>query len=129
MISLAGKWYTERRMMRRRRNKYGNRKITIVFKGKEVQFDSMKEASRAKELELLEKAGVINDLQIQVPFVLQPAFYHNGKRIQAIKYVADFAYFENGEYIVEDSKGVKTREYINKKKQMLYVHHIEIKET
>lgn len=116
-------------MRRRSPNKYGNRKVTILFKGKEVTFDSAKEGNRAKELELMEKAGLIKDLQIQVPFTLQPAFYYKGKRIQAIKYVADFAYYENGEYVVEDAKGVKTREYINKKKQMLYVHKIEIKET
>ena len=116
-------------MSRRRRtssrSKYGNRPVTVDG----VRYDSEKEYARWKELQLMEKAGIITDLQRQVPFELQPAFYHKGQKIQAIKYVADFTYYdENGEYIIEDSKGVKTREYINKKKMMLYRGY-EIKET
>lgn len=116
-------------MMRRRRSKYGNHPTIIMFKGKMTRFDSEKEAMRAKELELMEKGGLIKDLQRQVKFELQPGFYHKGKRIQAINYIADFTYTdEDGNYIIEDSKGVRTREYIMKQKMMLYRGY-EIKET
>lgn len=111
---------------RRTRNKYGNH--PVVADG--VRFDSEKEYARWCELKLLQKAGVISELQRQVKFELQPSFYFNGKKIQAINYIADHTYYDqDGNYIVEDVKGVKTREYINKKKQMMYIHNIEIKEV
>lgn len=111
---------------RRSRSKYGNH--PVVVNG--VRFDSEKEYARWCELQLLEKAGVIRDLQRQVKFELQPAFTHKGKRIQAIKYIADFTYTDNetGEKIIEDTKGVRTREYILKQKMMLFRGY-EIKET
>lgn len=112
-------------MRRRRKSKYGNHPVVVDG----VRFDSEKEYARWCDLKLLEKAGVIKDLKRQVPFELQPAFYHKGKRIQAIKYVADFTYTdEDGNYIIEDSKGVRTREYIMKQKMMLFRGY-EIKET
>lgn len=111
--------------MRRRRNKYGNH--PVVVNG--VRFDSEKEYARWCELQIMQKGGLIKDLQRQVKFELQPAFRHNGKKIQAINYIADFTYVdEDGKYIVEDSKGVRTREYILKQKMMLY-RGFEIKET
>jgi hypothetical protein len=47
---------------------------------------------------------------------------------QAVKYVADFVYEENGKLIVEDTKGFRTKDYIIKRKLMLWVHGIQIKE-
>jgi hypothetical protein len=46
-----------------------------------------------------------------------------------VHYVADFVYTENGQQIVEDVKGFKTREYKAKKKMMAAQHDIEIRET
>lgn len=111
---------------RRSRSKYGNKPVVIDG----IRFDSMKEANRWCELKLMEKGGIISDLQRQVKFELQPAFTHKGKRIQAIKYIADFTYTDNetGEKIIEDTKGVRTREYILKQKMMLFRGY-EIKET
>jgi len=119
-----------------RRNKYGNRRTKIIFKGEEITFDSVKEAARAKELELLEKAGEIKDLEIQKPFVLQRSFVDvNGKKQSAIKYYADFFYYEKrGEewqYVIEDVKSEATRKdrvYRMKKKMMAYKGH-EIQEV
>ena len=51
-------------------------------------------------------------MKLQEPFVLAPA--QNGER--ACKYIADFTYMENGKKIVEDVKGMRTREYIVKRK-------------
>ena len=111
-----------------RKVKYGNRKTELDG----ITFDSKKEARRYAELKILEMAGEISDLELQMPFVLQPAFAHKGKKVQSIKYVADFVYIDNeGRKVVEDVKSPATRKdkvYQLKKKMMLYVHNIEIKE-
>lgn len=86
-------------------------------------FDSKKEAQRFDQLMLLMKAGHIGGLLSQVPFRIEV----NG--IKICKYIADFTYMENGKYIVEDTKGKRTDVYKLKKKLMLAVHGIEIKET
>ena len=72
---------------------------------------------------MLEKAGVISALRFQVPFELQPSFKRDGKTIRAIVYVADAVYFENGEWIVEDTKSPATaakESYRLKKKLFLF---------
>lgn len=116
--------------------KYHNKKTTLNG----VAFDSRKEARRYGELLLLERAGVITDIQRQVEFELIPTQREpdivgvrggvkKGKAIeQAVKYVADFVYKENKKIVVEDTKGFKTKDYIIKRKLMLYVHGIRIKE-
>ena len=106
-------------------NKY-NAKKTIVDS---ITFDSKKEADRYCELKLLQRAGAITDLKLQVPFELQPAFTLNGKKIRAIYYIADFMYQEGGAYIVEDVKGRKTKEYMLKRKMYAYRYGQEIKEV
>ena len=107
-------------------SKYGNR-ITILDG---QQFDSAKEARRFAELRLLERAGQIQNLQRQVPFVLIPKQERNGKVIERpCVYKADFVYTENGEEVVEDTKGVKTKEYIIKRKLMLWQFGIQIREV
>ena len=126
------------------KNKYGNRKIE--YNGE--TFDSTKEYRRYTELLLLERAGAIQELQRQVPFELIPAYYEEiytgeyyqrgpqkgepkRKRVcveKAVTYYADFVYYESGVKVVEDTKGFKTPEYILKRKLMLHVHGIRIKE-
>ncbi len=103
-------------------SKYGNIK-TVTSDG--IKHDSIKEANRWCELNLLLRAGVIQDLQRQVKFELLPK--QEGER--AVYYIADFVYTENGKRIVEDAKGMRTKEYKLKKKMMLYFHGIRIKET
>lgn len=95
-----------------------------------IAFDSRKEAKRYQELKLLEKAGMVTDLELQKKFVLIPSQKIDGKVVEReCSYVADFVYKENGYLIVEDVKGVKTKEYILKRKMMLYLKGIRIKET
>ena len=106
-------------------NKYGNKKVE--FDG--VTFDSRKEAKRYAELKLLLRAGQITDLELQKEFVLIPKLTVNGKTERAVKYKADFVYKENGELVVEDAKGMRTKEYIIKRKLMLFIHNIVIKEV
>lgn len=122
------RWYNQ--------NKYRNTK-TIVDG---IEFDSRKEAARYKDLKLLEAAGEISNLEMQVKFVLiptqrEPDFVgvrggiKKGKVIEKeCSYLADFVYIRDGEVIVEDTKGIRTKDYIIKRKLMLYLLGIRIQE-
>lgn len=106
--------------------KYGNRKVERDG----IEFDSIKECQRYCELKLMQRAGVISDLQLQVPFELIPAQRIDGKVVErAVTYVADFVYKQNGQTVVEDTKGYRTSEYIMKRKMMLFFHGIRIVEV
>jgi hypothetical protein len=119
--------------------KYYSKKVTRDG----MTFDSVKEYKRYCELRLLEKAGAISNLQRQVEFELIPAQREpdtvgvrggikRGKVIEkAVKYVADFVYTEDGRMIVEDVKSpaTKTRDYVIKRKVMLWAKGITIREV
>lgn len=111
-----------------KRNKYHSRKITRDGE----TFDSIKEYHRWCELKVLERAGLITGLERQVKFVLIPSQKDRVTR-KAIErecgYIADFVYWEHGERVVEDTKGFKTKDYIIKRKLMLWVHGIRIREV
>lgn len=87
--------------------KYRSRRVTVHGE----TYDSKREAARAAELRLLERAGEIADLQRQVKYVLQAGFRHRGKAYREIAYVADFVYHEKGSPapVVEDTKSPITR--------------------
>ncbi len=87
------------------------------------RFDSKREAQRWHQLKLEQRAGLIINLQRQVPFELTV----NGRKVA--KYVADFTYMRDGEAITEDVKGARTAVYILKSKLMLACHGITILET
>ena len=110
-------------------SKYGARKVT--YDGK--TFDSQKEAHRYAELRLLERGRVIKDLKCQVKFELIPSQRNIYGQVveKAVNYIADFVYtnLKTGEQVVEDTKGFRTKEYIIKRKLMLWVHEIEIREV
>lgn len=93
------------------------------------RFDSRKEYRRWCELKTLERAGVISDLERQVKYTLVPAQRDCGKAIRAVCYIADFRYTQNGSEVVEDCKGYRTEVYKLKKKLMLWVHGVSIRET
>lgn len=108
--------------------KYHNSKTAIDGR----KFDSKKEARRYQELKFLERVNMISGLQCQVKFVLIPSQRDpNTKRVieRECAYIADFVYMQNGEKVVEDTKGFKTKDYIIKRKLMLYVHGIRVKEV
>ena len=95
-------------------------------------FDSRKEAKRYQELLFLERAGAIKNLSRQVKFVLIPSQRDEatGKVIEReCSYRADFEYTEDGKTIVEDVKGFRTKEYILKRKMMLWKYGIRIREV
>ena len=104
-------------------SKFGNRKTVIDG----IAFDSKREAARWQQLKLLERGGLITDLQRQVKFELIPK--QVGER--PAHYIADFVYTEvqNGLRVVEDTKGYRTREYVLKRKLMLWVHDIRVVEV
>lgn len=105
--------------------KYGNSKVTIDGR----TFDSKLEAKRYGELKLMERAGMISNLQCQVPFELIPKFKKNGKTIRKMEYIADFTYTKNDELIVEDTKGLRTEAYKIKRKLFEYKYpNLTIKE-
>lgn len=128
---------------RRNGTKYNATKITADGH----TFDSKHEYQRYCELKLLERGGVISDLQMQVKFVLIPSQYEpdtvkvlksgkekvvKGKLIEReCSYIADFVYQYNGKTVVEDAKSpiTRTKEYIIKRKLMLERHNIRIQEV
>lgn len=89
-------------------------------------FDSKAEAEHYANLKLLEKAGVIQNLELQPRFLLQDGFMYQGHHERKIEYVADFRYQRDGRTIVEDVKGVKTDVYKLKRKLFLHKYGDEI---
>ena len=131
-------------------SKYHSKKVTING----ITYDSKKEARRHIMLLDMERNGEIQNLERQVKFVLIPAQREpdiigsrggvkKGKVIEReVAYVADFVYTEriatglrprndsdDWVRVVEDTKGVRTKDYIIKRKLMLWVHGIRIKEV
>lgn len=120
--------------------KYKNKKVTLNG----IEFDSKKEAQRYGQLLLMQRAGHISDLELQKEYELIPSQYVNvcaadgtvKRRCaeRAVKYVADFAYKCGGETIVEDVKGYRDpkggayAKFVLKRKLMLYVHGIRVRE-
>lgn len=103
----------------------------IMPNGKTRVFDSKKEAERYDMLAEMLRLGMIRNLKIQPEFTITEAFITaEGETVRAQRYRADFSYEEystgiigregGGTWlpVIEDVKGMKTREYINKRKAM-----------
>jgi len=101
------------------RSKYGAKKTVVDG----ITFDSQAEATRYGVLKVIQSAGLITDLRLQVPYQITV----NGKKV--CRYVADFVYIENGKEVVEDVKGMKTPVYNLKKKLMEAVFGVVIFES
>lgn len=104
-----------------------------------IRFQSQREARRYDELMLMLRGGAIRKLKLQPQFTLQESFVSpDGKRVQAIRYIADFSYekkitslpMDSWEFVVEDVKvkATQTPQYRTKKKLMMEKFGIEIKE-
>ena len=103
-----------------KKSKYGNRKTE--YDG--MKFDSQHEASVYAGLIYRVKAGELKYIIRQVPFDLPGG----------IKYIADFVAVLpddriEGVYDAKSEATKKNRVYINKKKQMMAVYGISIKEV
>ena len=129
-------------------NKYGAKKIKDPATG--YEFDSKAEFIRWCELRIMERAGKISDLKRQVSYELIPTQREDSTEVykagpqkglpkpgaiieKPCRYVADFVYQQDGETVVEDTKGYKKGAaydlFVIKRKLMLNVHGIRIKET
>lgn len=126
----------QQRTREKRANKY-HAKPTDVFMpdGTVRNFASEKEAARFRELDLLQRAGQITGLRCQVPFELIPRQERaDGKWEHPCTYIADFVYRDGCKVVVEDVKGYDDpksaayRLFVIKRKLMLMVHGITIKE-
>lgn len=108
-------------------NKFSAKRVQIGA----LSFHSRKEAKRWRELDLLQKAGEISDLELQVPITLEgrddTLKTSTGR---PMKYVADFRYYDHRlkATVIEDAKGMKTEGY-KIKKAICAAMGIEIKET
>lgn len=121
-----------------RRRKYGNRKIVT----EDGEFASKVEYGRWLVLKEAAKNGEISGLRKQVEYLLIPAQYvpeikvlkTKEKMVQKLverpcTYVADYVYIKDGEVVVEDVKGFPDEKYPIKRKLMLYIHGLRIKEV
>lgn len=99
----------------------------------DMTFDSTLERNRYIHLQAAEKSGVISELRRQVRFELVPAQYEDkvihlktkDKVVTAVverpvTYVADFTYRKGDRYVIEDTKGFETKDYIIKRKIMRF---------
>lgn len=125
--------------MNKKYKKYNNKSLS--YNGE--TFDSKKEFNRWQELLLLQSAGYIKNIERQVHFELIPNQYMQVEKTlksgktkienklieRKCEYIADFVYEDkNGNLVVEDTKGFRTKEYIIKRKLMLFIHKIKIQE-
>ncbi len=102
-----------------KRSKYGNKKTVVG----NIVFDSKKESERFLELSMLQKAGIIKNLERQKRFEIVP----KTETERAAYYIADFVYLdvESGKLICEDVKSDATRRdktYILKRKLFKYLY-------
>lgn len=104
---------------RPKKSKFNNVKTTVYG----IEFHSKHEAERYVVLRALNAQGLIRGLCMQQPYKL------NVNGVLIAKYISDFEYLDNGEWVVEDAKGFRTREYIMKRKLMKAIYGITIRET
>lgn len=107
-------------------SKYYSKKVIV----NNIKFDSKKEANYYLKLKVLERAGIIKDLELQKEYILQDKFKLNNKTIRKITYKADFSYTSasDDKLHIVDVKGFKTEAYKLKKKLFEYKYGIEIEE-
>lgn len=139
-------------MRRKRKNNTKLNNRSIVIDG--IEFQSTKEGNRYCELKLMQRAGVISNLELQKRYELIPAQYETvetgeyykvgakkgqpkTKQVcieQSVVYIADFVYQKDGQTVVEDVKGFRDpssatyAKFVLKRKMMLWIHGIRIKE-
>lgn len=107
--------------LKRKKKAHKYKASTAIVDG--IRFDSKLEAQRYGELKMLQCAGSIRGLRVHVPFLL---VVHD---VEITTYEADFVYEQNGQVIVEDTKGFLTPEYKIKRALMLALHGVQIKEV
>lgn len=127
---------------RPKRSKYNAKKVWIDG----IKFDSQREGEYYLLYKEMEAKGEISDLRLQVPFTLLPKITEEYEEIKHLKtkdkvvkkerviqnattYKADFVFTKDGEEMVVDVKGRRTKEYELKKKMMFALLGIRITEV
>ena len=107
------------RTQNKNKNKYHARKTTVCG----YTFDSKREADYYLELLARKQAGEIVRIGFQPSYTLLEGFRDNtGKKQRPITYTADFfvAYADGRNEVIE-VKGVRTRDYLLRKKMFLHM--------
>lgn len=119
IVNRRGERFLAAQPVEPKRNKFNAKKTEVDG----ILFDSKREARRYQDLKIAERCGVISDLRLQVVYALRVNDIH------VCSYRADFQYFEDGQIVLEDAKGIRTREYKIKRALMKAIYGIEIRET
>lgn len=103
---------------RKKPNKYGARKTMMCGR----TFDSKREAEYYLELLDLKRRGIVTDIRLQPSYTLLEGFTDaTGKKQRPIKYTPDFLVrYADGHTEVVEVKGMKTRDYMLRKKLFLH---------
>lgn len=120
------------RKEKKKKSKYNNNPVWVDG----IRFASNAEGRRYSELKLLERAGEIHDLSLQVSFVLfEKQKCEEIDDLGVHKYIADFTYRDkNDKFIIEDVKGYRDtksvvyRHFLLKKAAMKYFYGYEVRE-
>lgn len=107
------------RAQNKKPNKYHARKTTVCG----YTFDSRREAEIYLDLLSRKQAGEVLRIGLQPQYTLLEGFRDNtGKKQRPITYTADFfVTFADGHSEVIEVKGVKTRDYVLRKKLFLHM--------
>lgn len=120
-ISMTAKQFREI-ATNKKQNKYHAKKTVV----NNITFDSKHESQDYLRYKSMEKAGIIQNLQLQKKFVLQEGFVNNqGQKIREISYFADFYFIRDGKQYVVDSKSTITKKdktYRLKKKLFQFIY-------
>lgn len=102
----------------RKANKYLNKKVIVDG----ILFDSKKEAGAYSVLKLLEKQGIISDLE------LQPKYELLVNDIKIGIYIADFKFYDKKKkrWRVTDVKGIQTKIFRRNKKHLKAQYGIDV---
>jgi hypothetical protein len=120
MNSISAAAYRES-IKKPKRSKYNNVKTTVDG----ITFDSKAEAKYYQNLKLLEMAGEVEGVELQTPFALTVSGF------LICTYRSDFTFTtrKDKKFHVVDCKGVRTKDFILKKKLMRAIYGIEIEEV
>jgi len=122
--------HLEAPLVRLRAHKYGAKARTVDG----IRFDSTREAQRYEDLRILERAGLVADLEIHPRFPIDVFALRGelGTPIRCGVYTADFKYRETdtGAIVIEDVKSHPTRTtaYRLRKRLIEAIHGITIRE-
>jgi len=104
--------------------KYRNTKIEVNG----IKYDSKAEMARHLILKQMERDGVIRCLETQVKYELLPGVKYEGERKKpALRYIADFTYWQGDTHVIEDVKGMQTPAFKIKRHMMKAIHGLDVR--